>query len=285
MQYSKSLTLLSLLAGAFGQICNLQFDARVPVGTEVEEFDVANTLFNSRSVIGAGLIFSKVLQVSNEASSPFDGNDNVALAVAINDQSIFNGQTSLRRSELIPASNVGTDASTLGVKTLHFSVQKDVQRPLNLSHEYQLAFLESNDFLTNQFVLKTGTILGGAANADPDTLTLFGNVNTRPAPPVLFSTPFAEDTIHNFAIAMDFNANAVQVYYSTDNNDLEAQGVAQSNILAGQGLYHFGLLKKPVGAAGDITQNGFQPLGIDEAVLYSGIFQEESADGCISLEP
>ncbi|KAK2037063.1 hypothetical protein LZ31DRAFT_510247 [Colletotrichum somersetense] len=285
MHYSKSLTLLSLLAGAFGQSCNLQFDARVPVGTEVEEFDVANTLFNSRSVIGAGLIFSKVLQVSNEASSPFDGNDNVALAVAINDQSIFNGQTSLRRSELIPSSNVGTDASTLGVKTLHFSVQKDAQRPLNLSHEYQLAFLESNDFLTNQFVLKTGTILGGAVNADPDTLTLFGNVNTKPAPPVLFSTPFAEDTIHNFAIAMDFNANAVQVYYSTDNNDLEAQGVAQSNILAGQGLYHFGLLKKPVGAVGDITRNGFQPLGIDEAVLYSGIFQEESADGCISLEP
>ncbi|EFQ33734.1 hypothetical protein CGRA01v4_12288 [Colletotrichum graminicola] len=284
MQYSKSLT-LSLVAGAFAQSCNLQFDCRVPVGTEVEEFDVTNPLFNSKAVIGAGLTFSRVLQASDGASSPFDGNENIALAVAINDQSIFDGQTSFRRTELIPSSNVGVDASTLGIKTLHFSVQKDEQRPLNLSHEYQLVFLESNDLTTNQIVLKTGTILGGVANVDPDTLTLFGNVNTKPAPPVLFSTPFTEYTIHNFAVTMDFNTNTVQVFYSTDDNDLEAQGAAQPNIIVGQGQYHFGLLKKPVGGVGDITKNGFQPSGIDEAVLYSGIFQEDSVEGCISLAP
>ncbi|KAK2002976.1 hypothetical protein LX36DRAFT_185820 [Colletotrichum falcatum] len=284
MQYFQPLTVLSLVSWAFAQSCNLQFDSRVPVGTEVEEFDVANPLFNHKTVIGAGLVFSKVLQVSNEASSPFDGRDNVALAVAITDQSIFNGQASFRRAELIPSSNLGTDASTLGVKTLHFSIQKDAQRPLNLSHEYQLAFLESNDFSTNQIVLKTGTILG-VATADPDTLMLFGNINTKPAPPILFSTPFTEDAIHNFAVTLDFNANTARVFYSTDNNDLEAQGAAQPNIVAGQGQYHFGLLKKPVGGVGDITRNGFQPVGIDEAVFYSGIFQEDSADGCVSLEP
>ncbi|KAK1573608.1 uncharacterized protein LY79DRAFT_616332 [Colletotrichum navitas] len=284
MRYSKSLT-LSLVAGAFAQSCNLQFDSRVPVGTEVEEFDVTNTLFNSQAVIGAGLTFSRVLQVSDGASSPFDGNENVALAVAINDQSVFNGQTGFRRTELIPSSNVGIDASTLGIKTLHFSIQKDEQRPLNLSHEYQLVFLESNDFTTNQIVLKTGTILGDVANVGPDTLTLFGNVNTKPVPPVLFSVPFTEYTIHNFAITMNFNTNTVQVFYSTDDNDLEAQGAAQPNIIVGQGMYHFGLLKKPFGAVGDITKNGFQPLDIDEAVFYSGIFQEDSFDGCISLAP
>ncbi|KZL67610.1 hypothetical protein CT0861_02600 [Colletotrichum tofieldiae] len=279
MQYFKSLTLLSLVSGAFSQQCTLQFDGRVPVGTEVEAFDATNNIFNSKNVVGAGLSFSQVLQLPNENSSPFDGNDNVALA------SIFNNQTSFRRAELIPTSNSGTDASTVGVKTLHFSVQKDAQRPLNLSHEYQLAFLESNDFSTNQVVLKTGTILGGDANADPDTLTLLGNVNTKPAPPVLFSTPFTENTIHNFAVTLDFNANMARVFYSTDNNDLEAQGDAQVNNVAGQGQYHFGLLKKPVGGQGDITKNGFQPEGIDEAVIYSGVFQEDSANGCISLAP
>ncbi|KAK1959888.1 hypothetical protein LZ32DRAFT_656085 [Colletotrichum eremochloae] len=286
MQYSKSLTLLlSLISKAFSQSCTLQFDCRIPVGTELEEFDVTNRLFNSRAVIGAGLVFSQILQLSNEASSPFDGNENVAVAVSINDRSIFNGQTGFRRTELIPSGNTGIDASTLGVKTLHFSIEKDDQRPLNLSHEYQLAFLESNDFTTSQFVLKTGTILGGVVNAGPDTLTLFGNVNTRPVPTVLFSTPFTEYTIHNFALTLDFNANTVQVFYSTDNNDLEAQGAPQPNILVGQGLYHFGLLKKPVvGGVGDIT-NGFQPAGIDEAVIYSGIFQEDSINGCVSLAP
>ncbi|KAK1981366.1 hypothetical protein LZ30DRAFT_750083 [Colletotrichum cereale] len=285
MQYSKSLILLSLVSGAFSQSCRLQFDSRVPVGTELEEFDVTNPWFYSRNVIGAGLIFSQVLQLSSEASSPFDGNENVGFAVAINDRSIFNSQTSFRRTELIPFSNLGTDPSTLGVKTLHFSIQKDDQRPLNLTHEYQLAFLESSDFSTNQIVLKTGTILGGVTNADPDTLTFFGNLNTKPAPPVLFSTPFTEYTIHNFAVTLDFNLNTAQVFYSTDNNDLEAQGAAQPNIMAGQGQYHFGLLKKPVGGLGDITKNGFQPADIDEAVIYSGIFQEDSVDGCISLAP
>jgi hypothetical protein len=122
--------------------------------------------------------------------------------VLISDNSIFNDQVGFRRAELIPVSNNGADASTQGVKTLHFSVLKDVVRPLNLSHEYQLAFLESQDFSTNQFVLKTGTILG-QNTADPDTLQLFGNLNDGQ---LLFSTAFTPGTFHNFALQLDFNA-------------------------------------------------------------------------------
>lgn len=128
---------------------------------------------------------------------------------AASDKSIFapsadNVQTGFRRAELLPASNSGTDPSTTGVKTLHFSVMKDAARPLNLSHEYQLVFLESNDFSTNQLVLKTGTILGQAAAGNPDTLQLFGNVNDNP-PQVLFSTPFTPGVFNNFAVTLDFN--------------------------------------------------------------------------------
>lgn len=56
------------------------------------------------------------------------------------------------------------------------------------------------------------------------------------------------------------------------------------NDISGQGQFHFGVLKKPVGGVGDITKNGFQPAGIDEGVIFGGIFQEDSADGCVSLE-
>ena len=80
----------------------------------------------------------------------------------------------------------------------------DAQRPLNLSHEYQLVFLESNDFSTNQLVLKTGTILGGGATANPSLLQLFGNVNADP-PQVLFSTPFTPGVFNNFAVTLDFD--------------------------------------------------------------------------------
>lgn len=77
---------------------------------------------------------------------------------------------------------------------------KDGVRPLNLSHEYQLAFLESADFSTNQFVLKTGSILG-QNTADPDTLQLFGNVNDGK---LLFNTTFQSGVFHNFALKLDF---------------------------------------------------------------------------------
>lgn len=83
MQYYKSFTLLSFASVALAQQCTLQFDGRVATGTEAEAFDAENNLFSPQNVFGAGLSFSKVLQLPNEASSPFDGNDNVPLEVTI----------------------------------------------------------------------------------------------------------------------------------------------------------------------------------------------------------
>jgi hypothetical protein len=54
--------------------------------------------------------------------------------------------------------------------------------------------------------------------------------------------------------------------------------------LSNLGQYHFGVLKKPVGPPGiDITKEGFQKAGIHEGVTYGGIFEEDSAGGCISV--
>jgi hypothetical protein len=130
--------------------------------------------------------------------------------VTISDTSIFQSQTGFRRSELYPMSNSGTDASTTGIKTVHFSVMKDASRPLNSSHEYQLFFLESSDYSTNQVVLKYGTIIGGNPNGiNPDSLILVGNVNSNPIP-TIFSTRFTAGVWHNFAITLNFNAGYVQ---------------------------------------------------------------------------
>ncbi|KAK0660839.1 hypothetical protein QBC41DRAFT_286195 [Cercophora samala] len=158
-----------LVASGSSQSCNLQFDGRVPPSFGVAGFDTPNEFFSDSNVLGAGLSFSQLIQLPAISASLFDIGT-IPIEATISDASIFNGQTGFRRAELLPASNSGIDDSTTGVKTLHFSVAKDLQRPLNLSHEYQLVFLESNDFSTNQFVLKTGTILGGDAAADPDAV-------------------------------------------------------------------------------------------------------------------
>lgn len=280
-------TLVSLASLAASQSA-IQFDGRVPAGTQLSAFDSENGLFNPDNVFGKNLTFSQLLQLPDVAPSLFDVGT-VPLEVTVSDESIFapsadNVQLGFRRAELLPASNNGTDASTLGVKSLHFSLMKDAARPLNLSHEYQLVFVESSDFSTNQFVLKTGTLLDTATQGgvDPDSLILFGNVKQSQ---ILFNTAFTEGVFHNFGLTLDFDANTTQVFYSTGNDPLAQVTEPLPNDISGQGQYHFGVLKKGVNGGDDITKDGQQPAGIDEGIIYGGIFQEDSAASSITLSP
>ncbi|KAI1755968.1 glycoside hydrolase family 131 protein [Xylaria castorea] len=284
-RYSLTFFLATLPTLVVSQQCDLQFDGRVPPDFATATFNTDNGVFDPNNVFGQGLNLGSVVQLQNSLSSLFDVGT-IPVGVTISDDSIFapsadNVQTGFRRAELIIASNDGTDASTTGVKTLHFSVMKDANRPLNLTHEYQLVFLESSDFSTNQFVLKTGAVLG-AKTADPDTLQLFGNVNANPAQ-TLFSAPFAEDVFHNFAVTLDFDTLTTQVFYSQGADPLIAQTEALANDVSGQGQFHFGVLKKGLNGGDNIVKNGEQEQGIDEGVIFGGIFEEDSSVGCISL--
>ncbi|KAH8658177.1 hypothetical protein BX600DRAFT_524509 [Xylariales sp. PMI_506] len=278
-------SLLPMLVAS--QQCDVQFDGRVPSTFLASTFDTTNNVFDPKNVFGRNLTWSHIVKLQTEDSSLFDV-QTIPVEVTINDLSIFapsadNVQNGFRRAELLIASNNGTDSSTTGVKTLHFSVMKDADRPLNLTHEYQLVFLESSDFSTNQIVLKTGTILGQTTE-NPDTLQLFGNVNSNPVQ-TLFSTPFTPGVFHNFAVTLNFNALTTQVYYSQELNPLVAQTDALPNDISGQGQFHFGVLKKGLNGGDDIVHNGEQPGGINEGIIYGGIFEEDSSTGCISLSP
>ncbi|KUJ12608.1 uncharacterized protein LY89DRAFT_593023 [Mollisia scopiformis] len=276
----------TLAAVVAAQKCPLQFDGRIPKDATLDSFDTSSSPFNDAYVIGGNQKWSSILQFPTVNSSLFDANGTKALEVTISSSSIFQSQTGFRRSELLPASNSGTDPSTAGVKTIHFSVQKDTSRPLNTSHEYQLFFLESNDYSTNQVVLKYGSIIGGnPSGVSSDSLMVMGNVNAKPVVN-LYSTKFTPGTWHNFAITLNFNAGTTQVYYSTNNAPLASVSKAVKNDVSGQGEYHFGILKKPTGGGSDITKSGFQEAGINEGIIFGGIFEEDSSSsGCISLKP
>ncbi|KAG4419123.1 hypothetical protein IFR04_007719 [Cadophora malorum] len=280
------LPVLAIAASVGAQKCPLQFDGRVPEDATLTTFDGSSSPFNAQYVLGANLKWSGVLQLPNVNSSLFDAAGTKAVEVTINDKSTFNSQTGFRRAELLPLSNSGTDASTTGIKTMHFSVMKDTARPLDTAHEYQLFFLESSDYSTNQVVLKYGSIIGGnPGGANPDTLFLQGNVNSKPIS-TIFSVRFTPGTWHNFGLVLDFVKGTTQVYYSTGNNPLASVSKAVTNNVAGQGQYHFGVLKKPVNPGSDITKSGKQPSGINEGVIFGGIFEEDSSlNSCISLSP
>ncbi|KAG5927498.1 hypothetical protein E4U42_002175 [Claviceps africana] len=264
--------------------CPLIFDGRVPANFTLKQFDAENNLFNPSFVLGAGQTFSSVLTFPKKRAlkSLFHGAGRTKpVEVTINDRSIFtpsadNAQVGFRRTELMIASNSGRDNSTIGVRTLHFSIAKDPRRPLNLSHEYQLVFLEDESYSTNQFVLKTGTIIG-LHNITADSLTLFGN--TKNFGDVLFTTRFTPGKLHNFALKLDFTRNTTEVLHSTGLRPLKSVAGPRANDISGQGQYHFGLLKKGLGGNGD-SKKGFQESGINEGIIYAGIFMENSSENC-----
>lgn len=72
------------------------------------------------------------------------------------------------------------------------------------------------------------------------------------------------------------------MFYSNGTNPLAQVTDAVANDVSGQGQYHFGMLKKPIGGGSDITKSGFQPSGIDEGIIYGGIFQEDSSAGVVT---
>ncbi len=77
--------------------------------------------------------------------------------------------------------------------------------------------------------------------------------------------------------------STAQVFFSTGNSALKAVTQPIKNDLSGQGQFHFGVLKKGVDGSGDITKNGVQEAGINEGVIFGGIFEEDSSAGCVSL--
>ncbi|EKD17470.1 uncharacterized protein L3040_005073 [Drepanopeziza brunnea f. sp. 'multigermtubi'] len=283
-------SLLALASNAVAQKCPIVFDGRVPDGTTPSLFDTEASPFNTEYVKGKEVAFSELIKIPDVPTSLFDAPEkSEAIEVTISDLSIFapspdNVQVGFRRAELQVDGNNGTDSSTIGVKTLHFSVRKDPARPFNNSHEYQLVWLEDNSYSTNQIVLKTGYIWP-PTGLDPDTLVLFGNVNSKPVPQ-LFNTSFTEDVWHNFGVTMDFTASTTTVYYSTDSDPLALVNGPVANDVSGQGQFHFGPLKKPTGEGiKDVTKEGYQSPGIDEGVIFGAIFMEDSEGDCVSLSP
>ena len=65
---------------------------------------------------------------------------------------------------------------------------------------------------------------------------------------VLFQTPFDQTVWHNFAVAVDWNALTLQVFYSQNGCQLQAVSGVEDNSSAakganGQGDFHIGMVK------------------------------------------
>ncbi|KAK0380085.1 hypothetical protein BDP67DRAFT_557705 [Colletotrichum lupini] len=251
-------------------------DGRIKADATPENFNVLESVFKSAVVKGDGLVFSDIITFPEGQASLFDKATNTkAFAINIDDKSVFvpkggEAQANIRRADLLPSIRSQlNDVAVTGVRTMHFSIQRDATKPLNVTHDYQVFNLESKDFSFHQIDVRTGADNG-------NEIAVFGNSKTTPAAKI-FSTPFGEGQFENFAIKMDFNANTVQVFHSTANDPLKQVTEPVANDLAGLGEYHFSLQKNPVGTA-------TQPTGIKEAIIFGGIFMEDSTSGTVTLQ-
>lgn len=67
------------------------------------------------------------------------------------------------------------------------------------------------------------------------------------------------------------------MFSSTGKNPLASISDAVANDLAGNGEYHFSLQKNAIGEAP-------QPVGINEGMIFAGIFMEDSINGQVTLQ-
>jgi hypothetical protein len=220
-----------------------------------------------------------------------------AISVAIDNSSVFvpgggAPQLGFRRTELIAqtdGNHTALDAlMEVGVSVFHFSIMMDKTRPLNFSHEYQIVFIEPNDGthvfgvqLGSPFTIPTGSL--PVANAQ--SFQILDHASN-----VLFTTAFSSDTWHNFAVQVDWNNRTLAVLYSTNGDYLKAVTKVVPNLTAtagaaGQGDFHFGVLKLPVANPadssanqGDVVHHGIQE-GTTEGLVYSGVFVESATGG------
>ncbi|RMZ69298.1 endoglucanase c [Pyrenophora seminiperda CCB06] len=293
--FAKSLAVLSIAAIAHGRVVVVNerqaaapaivFDGRVKSTATQADFDTATGPFGKDFVKGQNLTFSTLVAFPNVPASLFDTAVGAKpIEVQINDKSIFvpgdvaaNAQTAVRRTELNPN---GGGNTTVGIKTLHVSLQPSAAHPLNISHEYLLTFLERSDFGANLFQLRTGTLLGSDGSSKND-LVLQGN--TAAGTKTLFTTPFTAGVFTNLALQMDFTANTIQVFQSSGTAPLAKATEPLPNDLSGNGQFHFGANKNPVNPGADVKTTGFQESGILEGVVYGGIFIEDTASGSVTL--
>jgi len=269
--------------------CPLVFDGRVPRSATGNTFSSGKLPYDPSYVLGANLTWSDALLFPPSPAALFDNHTSKAVEVTIDDRSIFtpsadNRQTGFRRAELLPKPANATEIVT-GVKTLHWSMKTDEHRRLNYTHEYQLIWLENQDYSANQFTIGTGTPYGSNSTSAKDAQSLF-LLGTSAANPqqTLWKTPFTKGVWHNFGLVLDYDANRVEIFYSKGDAPLARKKKFVANDLSNLGQYHFGVLKKPIGPPGiDITKQGFQEAGIHEGITYGGIFEEDSASDCISV--
>jgi hypothetical protein len=294
--------------------CPIIFDGRIPLNTTLLDFDNAQrSPFNAQYVKGENLTWSSIIDWPSSSYPPSRFNPPMSykpFEVTIDDHSLFRTgqglQLGFRRAGLLlknDANAAGADAADKGIVTFHWSVEQDLAKPLNLTHEYMNVWHEKADYSGNQFTFGMGLLLtvdgGDGVNTRKkrESFKVQDNKNK-----IVFEVPIQWRGWQNFAIQLDYDKrfvfghswvwqapitnvtnSTIQVFYSVGNRPLKAVTDALPNDNTGGGQMQLGMGKKPTETK-TVVWDGYQEhLKRKEGQSYGGIFVEDSSNGCISL--
>ncbi|XXQ35495.1 Glycoside hydrolase 131 catalytic N-terminal domain-containing protein [Plasmodiophora brassicae] len=165
-------------------------------------------------------------------------------------------------------------------------------RQLNLSHEYQLVFVEAQGG-THVFEIKYGAAYrnaSSAASVDVDTANrlrlMSSTTNGFDKAKVLLETPLTPGVFHNFAVTIDWERATPMAYCSQGNLPLELVVPTTANAVGHPCTeFHVGIVKLPVGPMNSVVFDEFQERDIHESLVYGGVFAEDSTAGIVPLPP
>jgi len=232
--------------------------------------------------------------ILNSPGTPLSFGPDHPIAITIDNSSLFTPggstpQLGFRRTDLIaqplaPGANrtvFNDELLEAGSTTFHFSVHADNSHPLNLTHEYQVVWIEPNDG-SHVFDLQIGTPFNTTPTAESHDLKIRSHNGT-----VLFHTPFSSEIWHNFAVEVDWDALTLRAFYSGEAAPLIAVTKVIPNVGVvggpnGQGDFHIAILKLPLidpsespAEQSDVVHFGIQE-GTKEGLIYSGVFVEKA---------
>ncbi|KAG2139625.1 uncharacterized protein EDB93DRAFT_1163375 [Suillus bovinus] len=278
------------------------YDGRAPFDYTIEDLD--NSLSPYLSVVKGSMKASYYTQPLRHAlnatplwspnlSSPIEQ----PIRISIDNTSVFvpgggMPQNGFRRTELIAQKDGNHTAldtvADVGTTVFHVSILEELEKPLNMSHEYQIVWIEPNDG-THVFEIQLGSPFTIPTGTAPVSDARFLKVRNH-ALDLLFETPFTSHDWHNFAVQIDWTSLTLGVFYSINGEPLKAvtglvENSSASPGAAGQGDYHFGVLKLPLAnpdettaQQGDVVHFGIQE-GDTEVLIYSGVFIESITGG------
>ncbi|KAI5261843.1 hypothetical protein E4T47_09386 [Aureobasidium subglaciale] len=163
------------------------------------------------------------VNISPDYVNPADTSSSDGVRITVDGTSSWNGQT-MMRTELIPSTKA---AINKGKKFYHFSLKRAAENAPDAKAEHQVAFFESHF-----------TELKYGVDGSNEKLQWMTDGKAQ------FDMDFDADVWHNVAYGIDFDANTVEFYHSTDADELVSKAGPLSASVSSDGAdWHVGVLK------------------------------------------